>query len=281
MRSEEGKLIKASLVFLDRVTRKFVRPVTSLLRPGAVAMFHIGRCGSTVLADLLRQNKKIFWDGEIYQAHCNWLESKGIILSPNSLRGQSPFELLQRHMRFSGARYYGFEIKFYNLRCYGIGTQVFVDKIEKLGIDRFILLERRNYLRKIVSSVVAEKTGEYHLRISSNPKLVRVKIEIDELDLDYDRKPLLDHLRGFRDDVLNFQRLMHGPGFLKLTYEDDIMDDPVKTSVRVSKFLGVPPITGMIRYHRSTPFPLRDVVVNFREVEAALGGTEFAWMLND
>jgi hypothetical protein len=279
--SEEGKLIKTSLVFLDRVTRKFVRPVTSLLRPGAVAMFHIGRCGSTVLADLLRQNKKICWDGEIYQAHCNWLESKGIILAPNSLREQSPFELLQRHMRFSGARYYGFEIKFYNLRCYGIETQVFVDEIEKLGIERFILLERRNYLRKIVSSVVAEKAGKYHLRIGSNPEFVRVKIEVDELDLDYDRKSLLDHLRGFRDDVLNFQRIMNGRGFLKLTYEDDIMQDPVKTSIQVCEFLGISPAPAVIRYTRSTPFPLRDVVANFREVETALAGTEFAWMLND
>ena len=281
MGSEEGKLIKASLVFLDRVTRKFVRPVTSLLRPGAVAMFHIGRCGSTVLADLLRQNKKICWDGEIYQAYCDWLESKGIALTPNSLRGESPFALLQQHMRFSGAKYYGFEIKFYNLRCYGIKTQVFVDEIEKLGIDRFILLERRNYLRKIVSSVVAEKAGKYHLRIGSKSKLVRVKIEIGELDLDYDRKSLLDHLRGFRDDVLNFQRLMNGRRLLKLTYEDDIMQDPVKTSIQVCEFLGISPAPGVIRYTRSTPFPLRDVVANFREVETALAGTEFAWMLND
>jgi hypothetical protein len=148
-------------------------------------------------------------------------------------------------------------------------------------VDHFILLERQNYLRKIVSSVVAEKIGKYHLRTDSNPELVRVKIEIDELDLDYDRKPLLDHLRGFRDDILNCQRLMNDRRFLKLTYEHDIMPDPVKTSVRVSKFLGVPPITGIIRYHRSTPFPLRDIILNVPEVEAALAGTEFAWMLKD
>lgn len=261
--------------------RRLVRPLTSNFRLGAAVMFHIGRCGSTVLADLLQQNRRICWDGEIYQAHCNWLESKGIVLSPNSLRGQSPFALLREHMRFCGARYYGFEIKFYNLRCYGVKFPVFVDEIEKFGVDHFILLERRNYLRKIVSSVVAEKAGKYHLRIGSNPEFVRVKIEVDELDLDYDRKSLLDHLRGFRDDVLNFQRIMNGRGFLKLTYEDDIMQDPVKTSIQVCEFLGISPAPAVIRYTRSTPFPLRDVVANFREVETALAGTEFAWMLND
>jgi hypothetical protein len=265
----------------DRVMRRLVRPLTSNFRLGAAVMFHIGRCGSTVLADLLQQNRRICWDGEIYQAHCSWLESKGIVLSPNSLRDQSPFELLQRHMRFSGARYYGFEIKFFHLRWYGVEPTVFVDEIERMGVDHFILLERRNYLRKIVSSVVARQTGKYHLPIRSKPELVRVKIEIDKLDIDYDRKPLLDHLRGFRDDILNFELLMDGRPFLKLTYEDDIMDDPVKTSVRVSKFLGVPPITGMIRYHRSTPFPLRDIILNVAEVEAALAGTEFTGMLND
>jgi len=268
-------------MFLDRMTRTFVRPVTSLLRPGAAVMFHIGRCGSTVLADLLQQNRRICWDGEFYQDYCNLLESKGIALTPNSLRGESPFALLRQHMRFSGARYYGFEIKFYNLRCYGVKLPVFVDEIEKFGVDHFILLERRNYLRKIVSSVVAEKARKYHLRIGSNPELVRVKIEIDELDLDYDRKSLLDHLRGFRDDISNFERLMNGRRLLKLTYEDDIMQDPVKTSVQVCELLGISPTPAVIRYTRSTPFPLRDVVANFREVEAALAGTEFAWMLND
>jgi hypothetical protein len=258
-----------------------VRPLTSNFRLGAVAMFHIGRCGSTVLADLLQQNRRICWDGELYQAYCDRLESKGVVLAPHSLRGESPFALLRQHMRFSGARHYGFAVKFYNLRCYGVKLSVFVDEIEKFGVDHFILLERRNYLRKIVSSVAAEKAGKYHLRIGSNPELVRVKIEIDQLDLDYDRKPLLDHLRGFRDDILNFQRLMNGRRFLKLTYEDHIMDDPVKTSVRVCEFLGISPAPAVIRYTRSTPFPLRDVVANFREVEVALAGTEFAWMLND
>jgi len=268
-------------MFLDRVMRTFVRPVTSLLRPGAVAMFHIGRCGSKVLADILQQNKRICWGHEIYQAYCNQLESKGVALAPNSLRDQSPFRLLRQQMRLSGARYYGFEVKFYHLRCYGVELPAFVHEIEKFDVDRFILLERRNYLRKVVSSVVAEKIGKYHLRIGSNPELVRVKIEIDELDLDYDRKPLLDHLRGFRDDILNFQRLMDGRRFLKLAYEDDIIRDPVKTSIQVCEFLGISPAPGVIRYTRSTPFPLREVVANFREIETALAGTEFAWMLND
>ena len=33
-------------------------------RPGVVIMLHIGRCGSTVLANMLDQNPNIFWDGK-------------------------------------------------------------------------------------------------------------------------------------------------------------------------------------------------------------------------
>jgi hypothetical protein len=44
--------------------------------------------------------------------------------------------------------------------------------------------------------------------------------------------------------------------------------------------LGVPPVEAAVRYNRSTPFHLRDVILNFSQVEAALSGTEFAWMLN-
>ena len=35
-------------------------------RKGNIFMLHIGRVGSTVLADLLNQHSQIHWDGEFY-----------------------------------------------------------------------------------------------------------------------------------------------------------------------------------------------------------------------
>lgn len=271
-------------MFLNRaVKRAFLplRSLTSFLRPGVVAMLHIGRCGSKVLADLLEQNKKICWGHEIYQRYFESLEAKGISIAPNSVRGESPYRLLQHQMRFSGARFYGFEVKFYHLRCYGVEPSGFVDKLEKLGIHRFILLERRNYLRKVVSSVVAHETHKYHLATGSKPDLVRVKIDVHELTIDYDRKPLLEFLRGYQEDTLGFQRLMNGRAFLKLTYEEDILQDPKKAYNQVCNFIGVPPTEVVTRYARTTPYPLREVITNIQEVESALAGTEFAWMLED
>ena len=55
------------------------RPFSSK-RPGVVVMLHIGRCGSTVLANMLDQNPNIFWDGktarkahELYENSINTL----------------------------------------------------------------------------------------------------------------------------------------------------------------------------------------------------------------
>jgi len=32
-----------------------------------IAMFHTGRCGSTVLTNMIDQNPMVFWDGEVYE----------------------------------------------------------------------------------------------------------------------------------------------------------------------------------------------------------------------
>jgi hypothetical protein len=260
---------------------KPVRYLGSLRRPGAIAMFHIGRCGSTVMADLLSQTGKIFWAGEIYQDYCTALDAKGVTLCPNSLAGESPYPLLRDQMPLSGSKYFGYAVKFYNLRCYGITAAAYVREIKKMGITHFILLDRRNYLRKVVSSVVARSTGKYHVAKGSGAKLVQVKIDIDALDIDYNKQPLLDHLRGFRDDTANFEDLMREEAFLRLVYEDDIMAGPLKAVNRVCDFLQIPHVEGTVNFSRTTPFPLREVIVNFDEVAAALTGTEFAWMLND
>lgn len=244
-------------------------------------MFHIGRCGSTVLADLLHQNRKICWDGEIYQQYFESLDSKGVFITTDSLKDQSPLDLLQKSMRYSGPKFYGLEIKFYHLRCFGIEMSTFVNGLEKLGVNRFILLERKNYLRKVVSSVVARKAHRYHLKQGSTPELIQVKIDPHDVDIDYDRKPLLELLLRYRDDSRALQYLMNGRPFLELSYEDDINVDPRRAYSRVCEFLGLPPTPVIIRYVRTTPYPLRDVIVNFSEVEIALAGSEFSWMLRD
>ena len=38
--------------------------LSSRKRPGVVIMLHIGRCGSTVLANMLAQNSNVYWDGK-------------------------------------------------------------------------------------------------------------------------------------------------------------------------------------------------------------------------
>ena len=72
-------------------------------RPGVVIMLHIGRCGSTVLANMLVQNPEIYWDGKTARrAH---------ELYGDSVKKLDIAEWFKRQFAISGARYYGFEFK--------------------------------------------------------------------------------------------------------------------------------------------------------------------------
>ena len=48
------------------IYKNYINPVLSNFSKGKIAMFHIGRSGSTVVANLLNNHPKILWDGEIY-----------------------------------------------------------------------------------------------------------------------------------------------------------------------------------------------------------------------
>jgi hypothetical protein len=73
--------------------------------------------------------------------------------------------------------------------------------------------------------------------------------------------------------------LLVGRDVLDLTYEDDVAADPVRAYRRICYFLGVKNEPVEIRYGRTTPQKLTEIIENFDEVKAALAGTEFEWML--
>ena len=52
---------------IKRLSKDILAPILSQFRHCNVVMFHIGRCGSTVVSDLLGQHPDVHWASELYE----------------------------------------------------------------------------------------------------------------------------------------------------------------------------------------------------------------------
>ena len=255
-------------------------PLLAPFRPGNIAMFHIGRSGSTVLADLLRQHPRIHWEGELYQRFFHIWARQGKTLAANGWP-VDPIKLLRSRLKRAGRHYYGFEVKFFHLRLAQVALDHYLDQLTRMGFNYFIILERKNYLRTVVSSVVAHHTHIVHHSLATPPELNRIRLNVNMVQIDRDAKPLLAYLVDYQERFLTLKRLLHHACVLTLTYEDDIADDPYTGYRRVCTFLGLPPRPAAIRYGKTNPFKLSEILVNFDEVVRTLRGTRFEWMVHE
>ncbi len=181
---------------------------------------------------------------------------------------------------------YGFEVKFYHLIRAEIDLETFLDASETLGATHFVVLKRRNMLRKIVSSMAAkQRVGSvtrreaFHLEQGTSPSLTPLYLDPDEVGIDTQVKPLLRFLEAFDADFARLERLLEERRALFLTYEEHIRTDPTHAYRRICSFIGVRPAKVKVRYSRTNPFPLSSLILNYADVVDALRGTPYAWMV--
>lgn len=263
----------------QELTKKVLALPLSVFRPGNIAMFHIGRSGSTVLADLLEQHPKITWDGELYQRFLEYWKKQEVAIEAGEVT-VNPAKLVRQRMIWAGNKFYGFEVKFYHLKRANVNLSDYIEQLHRLGFSHFIVLERRNYLRKIVSSIIAaDISRRYHQQSHEQAILNRIEIDLDNTKVDDYIKPLIAHLQDFDENFRKLEELLENRRVLRLTYEEDISAAPLEGYRRICDFLGIDYRPGSIRYSKTNPFKLSEIIINFEEVEHALRGTRFEWML--
>lgn len=241
------------------------------------ATFHIGRSGSTVLGDLLNQHPHVHWLGEIYE----WPEFRDRPAAPGP--GSELLRRLQSRLPAVTKPVAGIEAKFYHLHDHGVALHDFLDELRGAvagtGRCRFIVLRRKNYLRKIVSSLAARQRGQWFARPGGPvPPPVRLEINPDRVCIDGDAQPLLDYLRDWDAQFDQLEAALSGESALSLTYEDDIEQDPLVAYRKVCRYLGLESGTPEVRYGRTTPEPLSDIVTTLGAVRRALAGSGYEWM---
>ncbi|MEM8505227.1 MAG: hypothetical protein AAF716_18985 [Cyanobacteria bacterium P01_D01_bin.1] len=247
---------------------------------GQVAMLHYGRCGSSVLCDLLRQHPRIFWDGEVFTR-----------MFRKQIQGarfvHDPMLLLRLRMAFAAKRYYGFETKChpaYDLSPPVLNTSIssYIASLKQMGYGDFIVLKRQNYLRQQISEEVGRQKGAvWHQPAGATASLHQITIDINCVRLGGYRVSLLEGFAERDHGYANIASSLATDRTLWLTYEDHILHDPVEGYQKSCEFLEVSPREVAIKRGRTNPFPLRDMIQNFAEVEAHLQDTDYEWMLYD
>lgn len=249
-------------------------------REKSVVMFHIGRSGSTVLGHLFNQNPSIFWDSEIFMRN----------RMPTSLRPLTKTifsfpSLIVRTRRMRTTKpIYGFEAKLAHVGRVGRTLPEFIEDMQILGFDHFVMLRRRNQLRAIISHFMAKQQGYWHKQNQGSSGSSKVELNVDMINMGsvYNEKPssLIAHMDSVEQNFTQLSSLLSGLPLLELVYEDHIENNPTDAYHSVCQFLDVEPSVAEVQLKKTNPGPIKDLVSNYDEVAKALSHTPYEWMLD-
>jgi hypothetical protein len=271
----------------------------------SVMLFHFGRCGSTALADSLGSHPSICWHNEIFTPGSLICEGYNASQWPSRLAlGQLTTEEFANYITYCCSHFpsdernywfgkklvndsvYAFELKFQSFAADQLKFSIesLLTQSRELGIDTFIYLERQNALRRIVSNLIAETTGIYHLMTQPTTAPTRVRLDVQSVGdwgFNYARQPLLTALEY--DDKIRKQTrsLFRNTGATILCYENDIehkLDDTCKSILRALEL--APSIRPTI-FIKQNCYPLSSLVINFEELCRTLRDTPYEFMLHD
>ena len=272
-------------------------------------MIHNGRCGSTVVGDLLAQNPNMHWASELYEPIiAKWKEENQqefAYLAKEQIV-KNPMEVLKNSMNESANSYYGVAIKPLQLVLIGFLTANFLSQSFLLNFTYFILIRRKNHLRMIVSDAVARKKNTWHIykdkfnwsivkKIFKNSPvqsirkafsylknwLHRKNLKLEKVRLPLSKpKPLVERIENLERGIQEVETLLAGKNVLNLTYEDDIEQDPQSAYRSICEFVDMEATKASVTLSKTNPFPLKDIIENFAEVKATLHNTPYEWMPN-
>lgn len=241
---------------------------------GHVLVLHTGRSGSTLLGDMLDQHPDVFWDGEVLEKMLHRLarkQSVGIDALFGTLTAEQAFdEITTRQRWFAGGKVFGIEIQDYHLDFFGIDIATLVARLRPLGFTRFVILDRRDQLRKVTSHVLAQERGFHHLSAPRADLKKRVHLSIDRIYAGHRFRSLDDVLESYSEFFVNAREELRDDGVLQLEYETHVESDPLNAYALICRHIGVEPQAPEIKFVKTAPQPLSELLENHDEVVAFL-----------
>ena len=242
------------------------------------------RTGSNYLIGLLGSHPNVLVPlppGELF-AHFALLDA------PRARR--RPIAYLEREVYGSYSpriRAVGFKLMYHQARCEDPALAdpelLCLPKAERARLERIwgylaarpeirvIHLTRANPLRSVVSTRVALESGRWVSERGAQGPAHAVRVEPVDVLLELERTDA--QKRRFLD-------LFGGHPMLDLSYEE-LTTRTRSASEAVQRFLELPPARLSSSLRRQNPFPLRELVLNYADLRAALTGTRWERCLED
>ena len=241
-----------------------------------VVIWHIGRCGSTVLSNLLDQHPAIQSEKEIFQP---------FLLAKNRGEAIPPMDRVIADVAARKTKaIQTAEVKF--LECqqpevFGATTAQTLENFLARGYSRFVVLHRANYLRRMVSHCVAGETRRFFVRVGDEAPLHRIVMNVNAIRVGSQTRSLLEWFDAFDDGYRRLDEMLQGHPVCRVSYEQDTERDPRVAYAKVCRFLEQDPLPVRVNFQRTNPFRLVEILDNFGEVADLLGPTRHAWMLTE
>lgn len=255
--------------------------ITKRRKKNNVCIFHNGRCGSTVIVNLLGKHSKVHWDGEIFSKY--FLNPDGKTFGRVDYEKNNAISILRNKMKDVFTQYYGFDVKRNHILWFGYSIPEYIQQLVKMGFDHFVVLERQNHLRTILSYTIARKAGVWHIHKHEAATEKAFHINPEKIYLGYEEIDLLTALgemANYFSTLRNAFKDLNLP-YLALTYEKDIRDDPKVGYEKIIDYIGLEIESPQTRFSRTNPFPIRNMVSNYDELFDYLSGTPYEWMLQE
>ena len=257
-----------------------------------VMMIHPGRVGSTVVAKLFSNNPQVFVAGEIYNDNVNrmsithgkeWYFLYNDYINFLSYMYNTAIEKCNFFQSNIDSKYYFFEYKPYLKGCGKPINQV-VEEMADAGVEKFVFLYRKNYLRRLVSALISFYTGVWHIK-NKPTKVTTISIDIARItdgDIGIANKPIVELLDKYYNFFIpDIKKALKNHDFLELIYEDDIEQNYYQGYNKLCDFLNIDKLDVTIDIVRQNPKKLIKIVENYDELYQALKNTEYCKLLND
>ena len=274
-----GYLPKPLQHYLRRLSWQIARTRGSFSadkRPGVVLMLHVGRCGSTVLANLLAQDPDIHWDAKLHR--------KARDLYGERLKQMNHKDWLAQQFSISGDRYYGFEFKILQDQypdMAGLTLAEFLEQCREIGVTHYILLVRRNTLRHVISHYASRNRGNWHFKKGETAKAQQFALDLDHVTTgSAPGRGIETYMRQVDAAHAEALTLLGDAPVLEIEDETDIGEKGARFAYEKScRFLNKEPAEVSIRNRKANPFPISSTLSNYDDLVARIAGTEFEWML--
>jgi hypothetical protein len=260
--------------FTNRIKLKIADVKNRSARKENVAIFHHGRCGSTVLGNLLTQHPLIYNGSEILH-HFNDHDK-----SYNNVK-----KYIDLKMYFQHTPYYCFETKFMSQQHLGANyinmpLAEYIKLLKELKFEKFIVIKRVNYLRRAISVMVGNINNVWHQKDASK-KMTKVNIDLENYAFGDSFLPLIKHFETMDQQYELLLQLLDTKNVLYIEYESDILANPLIAFTKACDFLKLEHANVQIDLKRTNPYSLSDLIENYTEVQLALKNTPYEWMLEE